>query len=133
MAGTTRSSTKGTASSATTTVQSGSAAGVQSGSEKPLEPEANRESAPVGENEPEAGSGRTIATWKPGKGNPFLRREVTKAQAKSALLVELEEDLVWGPETNWRVDVSNVPEALLDSLKSEANAEGKKDFSFSEE
>lgn len=76
---------------------------------------------------------RTIATWKPGKGNDHLAREVTVKQAKDALEVELDGDLLWRKENNYRVDVSGVPEALLDSLKAETDAEGKKTFSFTEE
>lgn len=122
--GTTSSTTKVTTSSestgAPTTGESSDAADVASAGGEVDQSTSERTSD-------SSDSGKTIATYKPGLGIPGVRREISKKDAKSALSVDLEEDLVWERSNNHRVDVSNVPSAFLEMLKKD------KDFKISSE
>lgn len=81
--------------------------------------------APAAETSSKPKAKTVIATWK--IGNTGMRRVVTKAEAKKALSVTLEEDLVWEASNHWRQDVTGVPEAML------ANLNDDPDFKVSEE
>lgn len=70
---------------------------------------------------------KTVATYLPGQGIPGVSRVISKKDAKTSLEVDLEDDLKWSKSNNHRVDVTNVPEVLLERLKKD------KDFKVSEE
>lgn len=69
---------------------------------------------------------KTVATYLPGKGIKNIRRVISAKDAKQ-MEVTLENDLVWEAANGHRVDVSNVPEPLVEVLKRD------KDFKISNE
>lgn len=70
---------------------------------------------------------KMVATYLPGKGIPGVTRKISKKDAKSSMEVELENDLEWSRSNNHRVDVTGLPEPLMEALKKD------KDFKISEE
>lgn len=82
-------------------------------------------------NEADAPTTKVIAEWVGSESSPRMdrgtARELTKKQVKDGLVMDITKDLRWGPESNFRVDVTDEPEPFKEWLK------GQKEFKVTEE
>lgn len=86
-------------------------------------------------NDAEAGGTKVIAEWVGNERHPRFQghlnshtaRELTKKQVKDGLVMDITKDIRWGPETNYRVDVTDQPSQFQDWLREQ------KEFKVTEE
>lgn len=62
---------------------------------------------------------RMIVSYPEGKGIPGLQRLITKADAKAAWGVDLENDLFWSADNDHEIDVTDLPAEAIEGLRKE--------------
>ena len=68
----------------------------------------------------EAATTKVIAEWVGNDASPRIEgrtaRSLSRKDVKDSLVMDITKDLHWGPETNYRVDVSEQPEPFREWL-----------------
>jgi hypothetical protein len=79
----------------------------------------------------EATGTKLIAEWVGSDNSPRVEghsaRKLSRKDVKDGLVMDITKDLNWGPETNYRVDVTDQPEPFLNWLREQ------KEFKVTEE
>jgi hypothetical protein len=72
----------------------------------------------------DSGGSKLIAEWVGSDRSPRIKgqsaRELSKKDVKDGLVMDITKNLRWGPETNYRVDVTEQPEPFQNWLREQA-------------
>jgi hypothetical protein len=81
------------------------------------------EKASEAADQAEKGRPTLVAEWTGTPESPRVDgvsiREVSKKDVKDHLVMTIPRDMRWGPETNYRMDVSDFPDNFIDWMKKE--------------